>query len=60
MFRQLMEVTLREDKEIVENIYPEYQRGFMNARYDKQVGTHSMGRLGRTCTSADALNRLRP
>ena len=55
-----MEVTLREDKEIVENIYPEYQRGFMNARYDKQVGTHSMGRLGRTCTSADALNRLRP
>lgn len=34
----MMELTLREDKEIIENIYPEYQRGFMNARYDKQVG----------------------
>lgn len=37
MFRQMMDLTLKEDKEIVESIYPEYQRGFMNARYDQQV-----------------------
>ena len=43
MFRQMMELTLREDKEIIENIYPEYQRGFMNARYDKQVSTRNTG-----------------
>ena len=33
----MMDFTLREDKDIIENIYPEYQRGFMNARYDQQV-----------------------
>lgn len=43
LFRQMMELTLREDKEIIENIYPEYQRGFMNARYDKQVSTRNTG-----------------
>lgn len=37
MFRKMMELTLEEDKEIIENIYPEYQQGFMNARFDKQV-----------------------
>lgn len=37
LFRQMMDLTLREDKEIIENIYPEYQHGFMNARYDQQV-----------------------
>lgn len=37
LFRKMMEVTLTEDKEIIENIYPEYQKGFMNARYDRQV-----------------------
>lgn len=37
LFRQMMELTLKEDKEIIENIYPEYQKGFMNARYDQQV-----------------------
>lgn len=35
----MMDLTLREDKEIIENIYPEYQHGFMNARYDQQVRT---------------------
>lgn len=39
LFRQMMDLTLREDKEIIENIYPEYQHGFMNARYDQQVRT---------------------
>ncbi|CAN0169522.1 unnamed protein product, partial [Laminaria digitata] len=43
LFRQMMELTLREDKEIIENIYPEYQRGFMNARYDKQVLQYRKG-----------------
>ncbi|CAM9515384.1 unnamed protein product, partial [Hapterophycus canaliculatus] len=33
----MMELTLREDKDIIENIYPEYQKGFMNARYDQQM-----------------------
>eukprot|EP00752_Nemacystus_decipiens_P011133 g9893.t1 len=37
LFRQMMDLTLREDKEIIENIYPEYQHGFMNARYDQQM-----------------------
>ncbi|CAM9914270.1 unnamed protein product, partial [Sphacelaria rigidula] len=37
LFRKMMEVTLTEDKEIIENIYPEYQKGFMNARYDRQM-----------------------
>lgn len=32
-----MNLTLKEDKDIVESIYPEYQKGFMNARYDKQM-----------------------
>lgn len=41
-----MELTLKEDKGIVENIYPEYQHGFMNARYDKQASTRSMGEVG--------------
>lgn len=38
LFKQMMDLTLREDKDIIENIYPQYQRGFMNARYDQQVG----------------------
>lgn len=33
----MMKLTLEEDKEIIEAIYPEYQKGFMNARFDKQV-----------------------
>lgn len=37
LFRQMMNLTLKEDKDIVENVYPEYQQGFMNARYDKLV-----------------------
>ncbi len=36
-----MDLTLREDKDIIESIYPEYQRGFMNARYDQQVTKNS-------------------
>lgn len=43
LFRQMMDLTLREDKEIIENIYPEYQHGFMNARYDQQVRTGGGG-----------------
>lgn len=39
LFQQMMDLTLREDKEIIENIYPQYQHGFMNARYDQQVRT---------------------
>lgn len=45
MFRQMMDLTLREDKDIIENIYPEYQRGFMNARYDRQVRRGDFRRL---------------
>eukprot|EP00903_Cladosiphon_okamuranus_P007084 g6884.t1 len=37
LFQQMMELTLREDKDIIENIYPEYQHGFINARYDQQM-----------------------
>ncbi|CAN0375150.1 unnamed protein product [Discosporangium mesarthrocarpum] len=37
LFKKMMEVTLQEDKDIIENIYPEYQMGFMNAKFDKQV-----------------------
>ncbi|KAG5183593.1 hypothetical protein JKP88DRAFT_277604 [Tribonema minus] len=37
LFRQMMRVTLQEDKDIIEAIYPGYQRGYMNAKFDKQV-----------------------
>ena len=33
----MMKLTLEEDKGIIEAIYPEYQQGFMNARFDKLV-----------------------
>lgn len=42
----MMELTLREDKNILESLYPEYQRGFVNARHDKQVATRCVGRGG--------------
>ncbi|CAM9145448.1 unnamed protein product [Chrysoparadoxa australica] len=33
---QMMKMTLQEDCDIIDNIYPEYQRGFMNSPFDKQ------------------------
>ena len=35
VFQRLMDITLQEDKDIVESLYPEAGSGFMNARYDK-------------------------
>lgn len=49
VFSKMMDKTLREDRVIIENSYPEYQRGFMNAPYDRQVGTtRPSWRVGRT------------
>ncbi|CAM9680203.1 unnamed protein product [Ectocarpus fasciculatus] len=56
LFRQMMDLTLKEDKEIIENIYPEYQRGFMNARYDQQMLQYRKAITNFQATAAERAN----
>ncbi|CBN75826.1 Rieske (2Fe-2S) domain protein [Ectocarpus siliculosus] len=56
LFGQMMDLTLKEDKEIIENIYPEYQRGFMNARYDQQMLQYRKAITNFQATAAERAN----
>ncbi|CAM9442096.1 unnamed protein product [Phaeothamnion confervicola] len=37
LFERMMKITFQEDKDIIENLYPEYQKGFMSAKFDRQM-----------------------